>query len=120
MKTEKQPHEILYSKPSDQVFVYDEDENTRDWYSEDDIFDAMIEYSDQFKPKWVSVEEFEGEIGQMVLVKGIMRSELGDSSEPSTGLVNWKNKDYSECSDFCYYAMWYTNITEVFIIPKTV
>lgn len=57
MKTEKQPHEILYSKPSEQVFVYDEDESTRDWYSEDDIFDAMLEYAAQFAPEWVSVEK---------------------------------------------------------------
>lgn len=77
------------------------------------------EFADQFKPKWISVDEFNGEIDQTVLVKGMICSELGDSTELSVGFVRWRDKDYSECVDNCCYSTWYTNITEVFIIPKT-
>lgn len=103
--------------PNKVVYTGTEEDDERDGIC---VSQLLREYAQQFDPKWVSVDEFQGEVGQMVLVKGIIEYELGGSSEPSTGLVNWKNKDYSECSDCCYYAMWYTNITEVFTIPKTV
>jgi len=70
----KNAHEILYTKPSEQVFVGDEDENAQDFYTEDDILDAMVEFAEQFKPKWFSVEERLPESSEEVL--GVMQTTL--------------------------------------------
>jgi hypothetical protein len=64
----KQPHEILYTKPTEEVFV-GEDEHTSDFYTEDDIIDAMVEYADQFT-NWIPVSDPPGQLGKYLVTNG--------------------------------------------------
>ena len=62
--------------------------------------------------QWTSVKDKQPEQGQQVLVQGHLATDLSlPNEELTTGLVDWGNPNYSECSDYCYYMMWYTGIT---------
>lgn len=110
----KTAHEFLESKG------WNESDPTTGGALQKGVALLLDEYAAQFAPKWIPVDEFDGEQGQLVVVKGVFRTELGDSTEPSTGFVQWGSKEHSECVNICYYGTWYTDITEVFVIPKTV
>jgi hypothetical protein len=64
--------------------------------------------------EWISVKEGQPEKGQQVLVRGWLGTDLTERDEEvdvTIGLVNWDSPNYSECSDTCYYSMWYSGIT---------
>ena len=69
--------------------------------------------------KWIEVKERTPKEGEKVLVFGFKETELGGKrDEKSIGLVEWRDKNSSDCSDVCYYYMEYGEITHWCEIPK--
>lgn len=62
---------------------------------------------------WIPVSERLPTAGEQVIVIGKKDTDLTDTGEiieQSVGLVDFESIDRSQCSDICYYDMWYTNI----------
>jgi hypothetical protein len=69
--------------------------------------------------KWVRVEDEEPEEDEEVYVFGKWNGEINGRNEiMTTGLVEWKSKDYSQCPDSDAYSAWFSDITHWKKLPE--